>query len=97
MTLHEDSSGAMRPVEEPDAHGQAALLFAESMLHMLVERSVLSVADAVAVVETAAEVKVALATDAGESQGRMQASLDLLFRISDSFAADLPKDGDGSD
>ena len=96
MTLHEDTSGAV-PASEPDAHGQAALLFAESMLHMLVERSLLSVEDAVAVVQTAAEVKLALATEAGESRARMQASLDLLFRISDSFATDLPRRGGGAD
>lgn len=89
MTLPQDTTGAMPPVGEPDAHGQAALLFAESILHMLVERSILSVEDAVSVVQTATEVKLALATEAGESKERMQASLDLLFRISDSFATDL--------
>lgn len=94
MTLHENTSAAGPPTE-PDAHGEAALLFAESILHMLVERSVLTVADAVAVVQTAAEVKAELAIDAGESQERMQASLDLLFRISDSFAVDLSSDGNG--
>lgn len=75
-------------VVEPDAHGQAALLLAESTLHMLVERSVLTVAQAVVVVETAADVKVEVATAAGESEGRMMASLDLLDRISTSIAAD---------
>lgn len=91
MTLHEDSSGVQRPVDEPDAHGQAALLLAESLLHMLVERSVISIVDAVEVLQTAAEVKLEVATAAGESQQRMQASLELLFRISDSLAIDLPK------
>lgn len=92
MTFHEeDGSGVQRPVKEPDAHGQAALLLAESLLHMLIERSVLSVVDAVAVLQTAAEVKFEVATESGESQERMQASLDLLFRISDSLAIDLPK------
>ncbi len=95
MPLPTPGKGARaRPsIEEPDAHGQAALILAESTLHMLVERGVLSVSDAVAVVQTAAEVKVAVASLAGESDGRMQASLDLLLRISDSFATDLPPDG----
>ena len=88
MTLQENT-GAVPPIEEPDAHGQAALLLAESTLHMLVERSVLSVQEAVSVVQTATEVKLVVATEAGESPELMQASLDLLFRISDSFAADL--------
>lgn len=92
MSLHEHA-GARAPVAEPDAHGQAALLLAESTLHMLVERSHFSVAEAVAVVQTAAEVKAVVAADAGESQERMQASLDLLFRISDSFAVDLLSGG----
>jgi hypothetical protein len=95
MTL-EENTGAVPPMAEPDAHGQAALLFAESILHMLVERSILSVEDAVSVVQTATEVKLELATEAGESRERMQASLDLLFRISDSFAADISRrDGSG--
>ena len=91
MSLHEDSSGIGRPIPEPDAHGHAALLLTESLLHMLVERSVLTVSDAVAVLQTAAEVKLQLATETGESSERTQASLDLLFRISDSFAVDLPR------
>jgi hypothetical protein len=92
MPLHEQNSAAGGAFPEPDAHGQAALLLAESMLHMLVERSIISVADAVAVVQTAAEVKVQVAAELGESKERMQASIDLLFRISDSFATDLPED-----
>lgn len=94
MSLHKNPSDAVPPMGEPDAHGQAALLFAESILHILVERSVLTVEDAVAAVQTATEVKLALATEAGESRERMQASLDLLFRIGDSFAYDLPRGRD---
>lgn len=92
VTFHkDDGSGVQRPGQEPDAHGQAALLLAESLLHMLIERSVLSVVDAVAVLQTAADVKLEVATEAGESQERMKASLELLFRITDSLAIDLPK------
>jgi hypothetical protein len=94
MSLHDEKSGAVPPLNEPDAHGQAALLFAESLLHTLIERSILSVEDAVSVVQTAAEVKLAMATEARESHERMQASLELLFRISDSFATDLPRTRD---
>lgn len=79
---------------EPDAHGQAALLLSESMLHMLVERRVLTAQEAVAVVRTAAEVKAEVAAEAGESKGRMQASLDLLERIASSFATDGDGKGD---
>lgn len=82
-------TGAFRPVgPEPDAHGQAAILLAESILHALVERAILSNAEAIDIVRTAAEVKQEVATAAHESDGRMKQSLQLLHRIADSFAAD---------
>ena len=76
------------PVLEPDAHGQAALLLAESTLHALVENATLTALEAADVVRSAAEVKVEVATFTGESRGRMQASLDLLNLITVSFLAD---------
>jgi hypothetical protein len=42
---------------EPDAHGQAALLLAESLIHMLVDIRILSLGQAVEVLQIAAEVK----------------------------------------
>lgn len=97
MTLDKLGDGT-RPTavdNEPDAHGQAALLLSESTLHMLVERKVLTVAEAVGVVDTAADVKVEVAEAAGESNARMQASLDLLERIGSSFAAGGNGNGGG--
>ncbi len=73
---------------EPDAHGQAALLLSESTLHTLVELGILSGVQAVDIVRTASDVKVEVAHMAGESNTRMQASLDLLTRIADSLATD---------
>jgi len=78
------------PVEEPDAHGQAALLLAESILHALVESATLSNPEAIEIVKMAAEVKLDVATEAGESVGRMNESLELLSRITASFTADEP-------
>jgi hypothetical protein len=75
-------------VAEPDAHGQAALLLTESLIHMLVETGELTNAQAVDVVHTAAVVKVEVAQAAGESRARMLESLALLARIEDSFQAD---------
>lgn len=72
--------------EEPDAHGQAALLLVESLLHALVEKGALSAVEAMAALRTACEVKVEVAEMIGESNARMQASLDLLARIEGSFA-----------
>jgi len=73
---------------EPAAHGQAALLLAQTKLHMLVELRVLTGAQATSVVRTASDVKMEVANMTGESQGRMQASLDLLNQIADSLETD---------
>lgn len=73
---------------EPDAHGQAALLLAEATLHALVEAGSLTLGQAIAVVETASEVKEEVAAATGESAGRMQQSLHLLSRIGRSLEID---------
>lgn len=78
---------ARRP--EPDAHGQAAMLLAESLIFGLIERSVISVPDAIDIVEAAADVKVDIAADIGESPETMNRSLNLLAAISDSLKLDV--------
>jgi hypothetical protein len=60
----------------------------ESLIHALVARSVISVAGAVEIVEVAAEVKIDLAADIGETPEALQRSLDLLAAISASLATD---------
>lgn len=77
-----------RPRAEPDAHGQAALLLAESILHALVETKALSLDQALDVVGTAAAVKVEVADEIGESEGRMKQSLALLDGIERSLMAE---------
>lgn len=74
--------------DEPDAHGQAALLLTESLIHALVDKATLTAAEAVEVVTVAAEVKVEVAKVAGESEGRMRESLVLLAKMAASFEAD---------
>lgn len=76
------------PSSEPDAHGQAALLLAESILHALVETKILTVDGALSVIETTCEVKHEVAEQTGESEGRLQESLKLLKDISATFAVD---------
>ncbi len=49
--------------ESPDAHGLAALLLVESLLHGLLARSVLELEDAVEIVQVAVEVEMDLAAD----------------------------------
>lgn len=58
-----DNSAA---VHGPDAHGQAALLLVESLIHGLLARRLITVADAVEIVDVAAEVKVDVAGDLGD-------------------------------
>lgn len=77
--------GAANAGPEPDAHGQAALMLAESILHALVEEGVLSASQAESVLRTACEVKIEVATAAGESSRRMEESLTLLRSVAASF------------
>ena len=84
----ERSSG---PAGEPDAHGQAALLLTESLIHTLIENAAMSNQDAIQVVRSAAEVKVEVATAAGESNKRMKESLKLLDQMRRSLESDEPQ------
>jgi hypothetical protein len=83
-----DDGPALRADREPDAHGQAALLLTESLIHTLVENSAITNGQAIEVIRTAAEVKVEVATAAHESTGRMQESLALLSKMASSFESD---------
>jgi hypothetical protein len=77
MNLHEAGPDDVPPLSRPNAHGEAALLIVESLLHILIERWILPVEDAVAALQTAIEVKTVNGVEAGEPRERMQASLDL--------------------
>ena len=81
---------------EPDAHGQAALLLSESILHALVEANTLTLDQAVGVVRIASEVKVEVAEETGESEGQMRRSLGLLSEIERSLTADGSHGGNGN-
>jgi hypothetical protein len=85
-----DNHAAYPPVQapEPDAHGQAAMLLVESLIHGLVDRAVISVGTAIEIVEAAGEVKQEIAADVGESPETMQRSLKMLTAISDSLRLD---------
>ena len=90
MTFSDSRQDLSAPavVVEPDAHGQAALLLTESLIHMLVECGALTNTQAVEVLEIAAEVKVEVATAAGESNKRMKESLALLAKMQGSLESD---------
>lgn len=89
-TPNDDPIGAEASVREHDASGQAAMLLVESLIHGLIARSVITVADAVEIVDVAAEVKAEIGGDAGDTPAAVHRSLSLLRSISDSLRFDLP-------
>lgn len=71
-----------------DAHGQASLLLVESLIHGLLERSVLSNGDAISIVESADSVQVDLAKAADGHDVPMWRSHALLSAIAESLKCD---------
>lgn len=89
MSLNDNDSptrGTFPQVQ--DAHGQAALLLVESLIHGLREQSVLSASQAVAIVERAVEVQAELAASANGAAAPMWRSHSLLSSIARSLRAD---------
>lgn len=86
--INDNHVGGEALPREPDAHGQAALLLVESLIHDLVGRSVISVQEAIDIVEVAAEVKAEVAADLGDSPATMRHSLALLESIGRSLRGD---------
>lgn len=78
----------MPPTSEPDAHGQAALMLAESILHALVDRRLITNDDAIEIVAIAQEVKEEIGKEESESHSRIQKSLLLLSTIATSLQTD---------
>ena len=78
--------------DRPDAHGQAAMLLVESLIHGLIARDVITVADAVEIVEIATDVRADTAADRGESPADQRKSLGLLQTISVSLSRDVARD-----
>ena len=67
----------------PDPHGHAALLLVESLIHGLLQRSIISIDDAIEIVGSAdsVQVDVAEAADgAGAPMWRSHALLDAIIR-----------------
>jgi hypothetical protein len=67
MTTHYQQSAMSLPLGTPDAHGEAALLLVESLIHALIERSVLSTAQAVEIIDIAADASLEIADQRGEA------------------------------
>ena len=82
-------AGARDHARTSDAMGQAAMLLVESLIHALVARSVITVTDAMEIVEVAAEVKEEKAAELGDDKQTMERSLALLGSIHLSLSANL--------
>jgi hypothetical protein len=89
--LTNDNEGALPApsFENPDAHGQAALLLVESLIHSLIARSVIGLEDAIDVLTVALDVRMEMATDHGEGDDTTDKSLTLLSAIRDSLTRDV--------
>jgi hypothetical protein len=75
---------------QPDAHGEAAMLLVESMIHGLIAHSAITTAQAVEIVDIAAETKAEIDADLGDTEPRSRSAADILDSISRSLKADLP-------
>jgi len=73
----------------PDPHGQAALLLVESLLHALIEKSVLTASEALMIVQGAAEVKAEIASEIGDTPVETEKALSLLGAIAASLHHDI--------
>jgi|GEM_PF-926000 len=94
--INDISGNASLPTPAVDAHGQAAMLLVESLIHGLIEKRVLSVAEAVDIVDVATEVKLESGTERGELPATLLASINLLQDISASLRFDVETDINGS-
>lgn len=74
-----------------DAHGQAALLLVESLLHGLIAHSALTVKQAIEIVEIAADVKQDHVDAAESPAASATEALRLLNAIGASLVHDLPR------
>lgn len=82
------SDGA--PSQEVDAHGHAAMLLVESLIHGLIATSTISVAQAVEIVDIASDVTIEMAAGHSKAPDHLGKSLTLLQSISTSLSQDLP-------
>ncbi len=72
-----------------DAHGQAALVLVESLIHVLIQRCVLTLDEAIAVLDLALDSQKVIYDDAPSL--RAEGAIALLSSIMASLETDLPK------
>lgn len=74
--------------DHPDEHGDSAMLIVESLIHALIEKAVITVEEALEILDLAADAKQALATDRSDPE-RSEKSTQLIDAISRSLQIDL--------
>lgn len=74
-----------------DENGRAALLLVESLIHGLIAKSALTIADAVEIIDEAALVSRQIAEEATVGPPRVLVSATLLEAMSRSLSRDLPR------
>ena len=90
MNANDPHQVASPPV--PDAHGAAALLLVESLIHGLCERSIIKINQAVEIVDRAVDVQYDLAIAAEETGASLWRSHTLLQSIAASLGIDADDD-----
>lgn len=77
---------------ENNAHGRAAILLVESLIHGLIARDVITVADAVEIVDVAAQVTTDISEDPDSSAAGVWEPVELVNAIGTSLRVDQPHD-----
>ena len=85
-----DNEPAVRMPPQSDGSGHAAILLVESLLHSLIARSVITVKDAIEIVEVAAETEDDIAADQGDLPKNSRTPQTILTSISASLRFDHP-------
>ena len=92
LTSNDNGASPQTHRPEPDAHGQAAILLVESLIHGLVARAILSVSDALEIMQVAADVTKDIASEPGGPPTPLKTSLTILETMGASLRFDLPED-----
>lgn len=90
--MTENISANLEDISSPEnqAHGRAALILVESLLHGLIERNILSLSEALEIVDTATEVRSEIGVEMDDAHMISRTSLYLLQAIGASLRADNP-------
>lgn len=89
-TNNPNAMGADSQCDEPDAHGHAALLLVASLIHLLVERSSITLIEAVGVVDVAEDVSREILADRAGQAPAMAKSAALLATIKSKLKTAFP-------